>query len=107
MNALILSAVLGVIMMFSGILLKQKSAIRAVAVTGLVILLVASLLEFYGIVFFKIDTTGFMKFDRFALCFNSIILFATLVYFSLSARDMEKVGTGMNYAEYFALIFFI
>ena len=28
MNALILSAVLGVVMMFSGILLKQKSTVR-------------------------------------------------------------------------------
>ncbi len=33
MNALILSALLGVIMMFSGILLKQKSAIRNVAIS--------------------------------------------------------------------------
>ena len=105
MNALILSALLGVVMMFSGIVLKQKSAIRAVAITGLVLLLVVNLMEFYGKTFFHINTMGFMKFDRFALGFNTIIFFATLVFFSLSAKDMEKVG--LNYAEYFALIFFI
>jgi len=105
MNALILSAVLGVIMMFSGIWLKQKAAIRNLAIAGLLLLLVANVLETNGVVFFRINTGGMMYFDRFAVFFNSIILLATLVYLILSARDMEK--TGVNYAEYFALIFFI
>jgi len=105
MNALILSAVLGVIMMFSGILLKQKSAVRGVAITGLAVLLLVNILELRGISFFKIDVSGMMYFDRFALLFVSIALFSTLVYFILSAKDMEKVG--VDYAEYFALIFFI
>ena len=87
MNALIISALLGVVMMFSGILLKQKSAIRTVAITGILLLLVMSIL------------------DHFALVFNSLIFAAVLLYFLLSAADMEKVG--VNYAEYFALIFFI
>ncbi len=52
-----------------------------------------------------IDTKGMIAFDRFALLFNTIAFFSTLLYFLLSARDMEKVG--VNYAEYFALIFFI
>lgn len=105
MNALILSAVLGVIMMFSGILLKQKSAVRNLAIAGLLIVLVSNILETYGIVFFKINANGMMAFDRFALFFITIALTATLLYFILSARDMEKVG--VNYGEYFALIFFI
>lgn len=105
MNALILSAVLGVIMMFSGILLKQKSAIRNLAIAGLFVVLVSNILETYGTVFFKINTNGLMAFDRFALFFNSIVITVTLVYFILSARDMEKVG--VNYADYFTLIFFI
>ena len=46
-----------------------------------------------------------MRFDRFALLFNSICSFRHLFIFILSARDMEKVG--IHYAEYFALIFFI
>ena len=40
MNALIMSAVMGVLMMFSGILLKQKSAIRGLALTGLFITII-------------------------------------------------------------------
>jgi NADH-quinone oxidoreductase subunit N len=105
MNALILSALLGVVMMFSGILLKTKAAIRNVAVAGMVLLLVVNILEMYGTVFFKIDTRGLIVFERFGLLFNTIAFFATLLYLLLSSGDMEKVG--INYAEYLALIFFI
>lgn len=105
MNALILSAVLGVVMMFSGLLLKQKSAVRNVAIAGMLLLLVVNILEMRGTVFFNIDSRGMMAFDRFALLFNTVVYFSTLLYLLLSARDMEKVG--VNYAEYLALIFFI
>jgi NADH-quinone oxidoreductase subunit N len=105
MNALILSAVLGVIMMFSGLLLKQKSNLRHLATAGLFLLFVANLLEMSGITFFSINVGSMMHFDRFALLFNSVIFFSTFVYFLLSARDIER--TGSYYAEYFALIFFI
>jgi NADH-quinone oxidoreductase subunit N len=105
MNALIISAVWGVIMMFSGILLKQKHAIRNLAVAGLILLLLVNVLEMSGTVFFKVDTKGMVVFDRFALLFDSIIFATTLLFLILSARDMEKVG--IHYAEYLALIFFI
>jgi len=105
MNVLILSAILGVIILFSGIYLKQKSTVRAIAITGMAGLLLCNILEMNGTSFFHIKTEGMMGFDRFALLFISIILFSTLIYFVLSAKDMEKVG--IHYAEYFALIFFI
>ena len=105
MNALILSAVFGVIMMFSGIMLKQKSTVRNVAIAGIILLLLVNILEMCGTVFFKFDTRGMIAFDRFALLFNTIAFISTLLYLLLSARDMEKVG--INYGEYLALIFFI
>jgi NADH-quinone oxidoreductase subunit N len=105
MNALILSAVLGVVMMFSGLLLKQKSAVRNIAIAGSFLLLVVNILEMNGVSFFRINTEGMMFFDRFALLFNCIAFFAVFIYLLLSARDMEKVGN--YYAEYLALIFFI
>src|SRR6185436_20579598 len=105
MNALVLSALLGVVMMFSGIWLKQKAAVRNVAIAAIAVLLLANILEMCGTHFFKIDVKGMIRFDRFALLFNSIIFFSVFIYFLLSAKDMEKVG--VNYAEYFALIFFI
>ncbi len=105
MNALILSALLGVIMMFSGILLKDKKSIRGIAIAGMLLLLVMNVLEICGTVFFKVNTEGLMVFDRYALLFNTIAYLSTLIYLLLSAKDMEKVG--VNYAEYFTLIFFI
>lgn len=105
MNALILSAILGVVMMFSGAFLKQKTTVRNIAIVGMVLLLLVNILEMRGIEFFKINTHGMIAFDQFALLFNSIAFFSTLLYFLLSSKDMEKVG--INYAEYFALIFFI
>ena len=105
MNALLLSAVLGVIMMFSGIMLKQKSSVRNIAIAGMGLLLLVNILEMNGTVFFKIDVRGMISFDRFALLFDTIVFVSTLIYLILSARDMEKVG--IHYADFFALIFFI
>lgn len=105
MNALILSAILGVIMMFSGILLQSKSTIRSVAIAGMLLLVLVNILEMQGVKLFNVNTTGFLYFDRFALLFNTIAFICTLLFFALSARDMEKVG--IHYAEYFALVFFI
>ena len=79
-------------MLFSGILLKQTRIVRAMAIIGMAGLLLINILEMSGTSFFNINTYGMMRFDRFALLFNSIMLFSTLVYFILSARDMEKVG---------------
>src|SRR6187549_3271287 len=105
MNALIISGIMGVVMMFSGILLKQRSSVRAVALTGLFAAIVLNVLEMSGFHLFKIDTTGMMKFDRLALFFNTIAMGCTFIFFLLSAKEMEKVG--LNYSDYFALIFFI
>ena len=105
MNALIISAIIGVLMMFSGILLKQKSTIRGLALTGLLVTIILNVMEIYGFHLFKINITGMMSFDRFSLFFNTIAMACTFVFFLLSAKEMEKVG--VNYSDYFALIFFI
>jgi len=105
MNALIILAVMGVVMMFSGILLKQRSAIRGLALTGLFVAIILNVMEAYGFHLFKINITGMMSFDKFSLFFNTIAMACTFVFFLLSAKEMEKVG--LNYSDYFALIFFI
>ncbi len=66
MNALLLSAFWGVIMMFSSFLLKRKAAVRNLAVIGIVLLVIANILEMKGIILFHVDTRGMMYFDRFA-----------------------------------------
>lgn len=82
MNVLILSAILGVVMLFSGIFLKQKATLRALAITGMIVLLLSNILEMRGTSFFHVNTAGMMSFDKFALLFNSIVLFSTFLYFA-------------------------
>jgi NADH-quinone oxidoreductase subunit N len=105
MNAIIISAVWGLVMMYSGIMVKPATSVRNLAVFGLVLLLAANVLQLSGVHLFPINTRGMLNFDRYSLLFTSITTFATLVYFLLSGREIEEVG--VYKAEYFALIFFI
>jgi len=105
MNAIILSALLGVVMMFTSILTKNKSTIRYVAMIGLLVLFIGNLLSHYGIYTMKVDTHNMLSVDNFGIFFNTIAIAATFLYVVLSGRDME--GLGNHLAEYFALIFFV
>jgi len=105
MNAIILSAMWGVIMMFGGVFFKKASVPKYWAIAGLIIILTANILEFLGFIFFDIDTKNLLRFDNFGLHFNTVALFCTLIYFLLNGRDIEKVGKHVS--EYFALIFFV
>jgi NADH-quinone oxidoreductase subunit N len=105
MNAIVISAICGVIMMFSGIFSKNKSVIRVVALVALAVLIIVNILDMSGTHFIKVDVKGMLYFDNFVFLFNSIAFVSTFIYFLLSGRDLEKVG--LNLAEYYALIFFI
>src|SRR5688500_18084655 len=105
MNAIILSAILGVVLMFSGIVFSNSNTVRNIAIGGKLILLFANLAEMKGYHFFDIDTKNLLAFTRFGLLFNSIAIGATLLYLLVSSRDIVNVG--INVAEYFTLIFFV
>jgi NADH-quinone oxidoreductase subunit N len=105
MNALIFSAVSGVIMMFSSFMLNSKSAVRILAHILLLATIIVNILELRGITLFHIDTKGMLVFDRFALLFTLVANVCTLAFFLLSSKDMERVG--LNYSDYFALLFFV
>jgi NADH-quinone oxidoreductase subunit N len=105
MNAIIISAVWGIIMMFSGIFTRSRRAIRSMAVLGLLVLVAGNWMDMTEMHFFNIDTHRMLAFDTFGLLANEIAFASTLLFVLLSGRDMEKVG--VNLAEYFALIFFV
>jgi len=105
MNAIVISAVLGVVMMFCGVFTNSKTAIRAVAVIGLLVLTIANVMDMGGYHFVNVSLKGMLTFDTFGLLFNTIAFGSTWIYFLLSGRDMERVG--VNVAEYYALIFFV
>ena len=96
---------MGVIMMFTSILVKKNSTIRYVAILGLIILVLANAFEMGGTRLFSFDARNMLVFDSFGLLFNTVALGSTLIFVLLSGKDMEKVG--VHVAEYYALIFFI
>jgi NADH-quinone oxidoreductase subunit N len=105
MNSIITSAVLGVIMMFSGFFLKKNSSIAVLAILCIVVLLGMGLLDISGYHFFPIDTHNMLYFEVFGLLINCIVFASTLALFLLNARDIAAIGN--NPGEYFALIFFV
>jgi NADH-quinone oxidoreductase subunit N len=105
MNSIITSAVLGVIMMFSGLFLKKNSSIAVLAILCIVILLGMGILDISGYHFFPIDTHNMLYFEVFGLLINCIVFASTLALFLLNARDIAAIGN--NPGEYFALIFFV
>ena len=105
MNAIVLSAIFGVVMMFTGIFTSKSQVIRTVAIVCLSLLLLGNIAEQMGHVLYHFNTRHMLVFDSFGLLFNSIAYASTLIYFFLSGSEMDKVG--LDVAEYFALIFFI
>jgi len=84
MNAIIISALWGVVMMFGGVFFKKITTPKYWAIAGIIILLIANILEFCGTELFKVDTKGMLHFDNFGLQFNTISFASTLLYFLLS-----------------------
>ena len=105
MNTIILSAIFGVVMMFTGIFISNRSAYKHIAAIALLIMLVFNINETNGSELFNINAEYFLHFEKFGLLFTSICIFSTLIYVLLSGRDIEKAGS--NTAESFALIFFV
>jgi NADH-quinone oxidoreductase subunit N len=105
MNAIILSVIIGVVMMFSSVFVPNKNTYRHIATIGLIIILAGNIAEMHGFSLFHINTKGMLNYDSFGMFFNSIAIASTLVYVLLTGRDIQKTG---NYvAEYFVLIFFV
>jgi NADH-quinone oxidoreductase subunit N len=107
MNAIIISALLGVVMMFAGIWVKNISSFKTIASVLLVVLLAANILDVNSYSIFSVNTRGMLAFTRFGHIFNTIAIVSTLVFVLLSGREMEKIGSGKNVADYYALIFFV
>ena len=70
MNAIIVSAIMGVVMMFGGILFQNKSTLRLLSIAGLLILITANLLQTYGIFTVTVDVKGLLSFEYYLFCSN-------------------------------------
>lgn len=106
MNAIIFTAIWGVVMMLVGAFVKSKTTPKYLAIGGLAIILILNCIEINtGSAIFSPNLKGMLDIKNFNLVFINVAFGCTLLYFLLSGRDIEKVGE--NVSEYFALIFFI
>lgn len=105
MNAIIISAVWGVIMMLTGLVKDNRTLGRNMAIAGGGLLVLANLLELQNTRLFSFDLSGMLKITEFGLVFNLLVSVCILLYFLVSASDFQK--SGKDVPEYFALIFFI
>ena len=105
MNALISTALSGVLMMFAGLFVKNKQSIKFVAIVALLICFAANLAELCTLQGGSRTLYGMITVTHFSVLFNAVAFGATLLYFMLSGSAFEKVGEHVS--DYFALIFFI
>lgn len=105
MNTILVSAIFGVVMMYCGIFIKNRGALRYIAACALAVLLGFNIAETYGFRLVSIDTTNFFAFSKFGLLFNSICIACTLIYTIISGREINKIGRYTS--EAYALLFFI
>ena len=109
MNSIILSAIWGIIMMFSGVFVKSKTTVKYLAIAGIVALFFANALELnmfgFGQIFVHINSNDMLRTSSYSLAFLAVIFLATIIYFLLNGTDIEKVGEHVG--EYYSLIFFV
>lgn len=105
MNAIILSALWGVLMMYTGFATSNKKTVSIVAVIGVLAVLVANWLEYAGLSFFNIDTKGMLVYNSFGFVFNLVCHLTLLMYFLLSSNEIEE--SSKSPSDHYALIFFI
>ncbi len=96
---------MGVLMMFSGIIFKNKIVVKNIAIAALFVLLVAHLAGAYAIATIHMNLNNMLVFERLGTFFTTISIVTTLLFVILSGDEIIKVG--VNGAEYFALIFFV
>ena len=84
MNAIILSAIWGIVMMFSGVFIKSKAAPKYIALAGIFLIFLANAAELYnGFLLFQVDTHDMLRTNSFNLTFIAIALAGTALFFLL------------------------
>ncbi|MBS1688029.1 MAG: NADH-quinone oxidoreductase subunit N [Bacteroidetes bacterium] len=107
MKAIIAATILGIVMMFAGIMVKNKSSVVALATVLLFLLLGVNIWDIINTPANQPQAyfNNMLRVDRFSLWFNALMTGCTCLYALLIGKEIKKVGA--HVAEYFALIIFI
>ncbi|RPE09896.1 NADH-quinone oxidoreductase subunit N [Chitinophaga lutea] len=105
MNALISTAVFGIVMMFAGLFVKNKQHIKYYAIAGTIIAFIANWYDGQLAGGSSTVLYGMLEVSSVSVLFNGIAIGCTFLYFLLCGSAFEKVGEDV--ADYFALVFFI
>jgi len=110
MKAIIAATLIGVIMMYTGVMSKNKQSVVMIATVLFFLLFGVNIWEVYEAG--QVATSGarsyfgnMLSLDSFALWFNLLMTGCTLLYVLLLGKEIAKVG--VHVGEYFALISFI
>jgi len=105
MNAIIVSTLLGVIMMFCSWGIKSQKTQHTIALVGLFVLILSNLAQLNGWYVIDIDTKGMLAFTRYGLYINTLFFLITFIYIWLNGEEIAKFDN--QAADFYALFFFI
>jgi len=105
MNAIIVSTLLGIIMMFCSWGIKTQKTQHTIALVGLFVLILSNLAQLNGWFVIDFDTKGMLAFTRFGLFVNTLFFVITFIYIWLNGEEIAKFDN--QAADFYALFFFI
>ena len=105
MNAIVVSTLLGVMMMFCSWGIQSQKAQKNIALFGLFFLIMANLAQANGWYVFNYDTKGMLAFDVFGLYANTLLFALTFIYVWINGEEISKLSNAA--ADFYSLIFFI
>ncbi len=105
MNAIIVSTLLGVIMMFVSWLTSSPKIQRNIGLAGMLLLILANLAHLKGWWVIDIDTKGMLAFNPIGLFANLTLFILTFIYVWINGEEIDKIGN--HTADFYAIFFFI
>jgi NADH-quinone oxidoreductase subunit N len=105
MNAIIVSTLLGVIMMFSSWITSSPKIQRNIGLAGMFLLILANLAHLRGWWIIDFDTKGMLSFNAVGLFANLTLFVLTFIYLWINGEEIEKIGN--HTADFYAIFFFI
>jgi NADH-quinone oxidoreductase subunit N len=105
MNTIVISALLGVVMMLSGLVLRKIKHVEALGIISAILVMLSSIYDYSQ----QSNITssyfnGMLATNTFTAKINMIVSFGLLAYIFVFASRISRVG--LHPAEYFALILF-